>query len=657
MSATETRSVEELLELFLNSANEKQDFSAAQKKCNDLFARDYVFRTIDNADGTFCKSYPPELIIIQKSKDSGAPTNAVQALTDRFRQGRFARVRGRFPIPVILWKGKNICRSSTISVQAELLLNTSRDRLRSLGNKYFNGDTDGEKISYTLDAQRKSDTAILQELDVTCICDLMVEQHKTKMGVVCTSSEKAEAEKSENDLYDEFHIQAMPYPGCEFFRLFKDNKHCGKNLKFNWNEKYIDAKLSTPPFHHLNLNWSDYKSWDIILLTQNYFRLVMEHLVSSKGGVLVHCISGWDRTPLFISLLRLSLWADGEIHNNLDAEEILYLTLAYDWMLFSHLLDDRLAKGEDIFFFCFYMLPFLTGSEFSVHARLKNDEPTSDFEVQETTKNGKTSQGVSNGSAQLQDSINETIANEPDASVQKNFTKQTIRGFTISPEPQKSNVKFSNGDDVKGNPISSGLQTNFAKSPIHEKERDNRQNSKTADSTETITKTCILGTEESEAPLDENQRSRYSPYFKSKSAEHSEPSPILRIHEDQPTSSIPTGPGTRISHTSSISSDTPEQKVGSWQFVSRDIDRSPLESCRKAHATEQIGESMSAKSPFCNDHKRETKEKAAKLSASCGHSDSAPDLRLDDRKNDPVLKEATLGKKGHYSFGGEKKGL
>lgn len=27
------------------------------------------------------------------------------------------------------------------------------------------------------------------------------------------------------------------------------------------------------------------------------------------SGLLVHCISGWDRTPLFISLLRLSLWA------------------------------------------------------------------------------------------------------------------------------------------------------------------------------------------------------------------------------------------------------------------------------------------------------------------------------------------------------------
>lgn len=48
--------------------------------------------------------------------------------------------------------------------------------------------------------------------------------------------------------------------------------------------------------------------------------------------------SGWDRTPLFISLLRISLWADGEIHQSLSAEEMLYLTVAYDWLLFSHQL-------------------------------------------------------------------------------------------------------------------------------------------------------------------------------------------------------------------------------------------------------------------------------------------------------------------------------
>ena len=38
--------------------------------------------------------------------------------------------------------------------------------------------------------------------------------------------------------------------------------------------------------------------------------------VSDEGGVLVHCISGWDRTPLFISLIRLSLWAVSNRHNH-----------------------------------------------------------------------------------------------------------------------------------------------------------------------------------------------------------------------------------------------------------------------------------------------------------------------------------------------------
>jgi myotubularin-related protein 14 len=63
--------------------------------------------------------------------------------------------------------------------------------------------------------------------------------------------------------------------------------------------------------------------------------------------------SGWDRTPLFISLLRLSLWADGQAHRELNAMQILYFTIGYDWMLFGHLLFNRLEKGEDVFYFAF----------------------------------------------------------------------------------------------------------------------------------------------------------------------------------------------------------------------------------------------------------------------------------------------------------------
>ena len=48
-------------------------------------------------------------------------------------------------------------------------------------------------------------------------------------------------------------------------------------------------------------------------------------LITGDVGLLVHCISGWDRTPLYISLLRLSLWADGVAHKSLSAVEMVYL--------------------------------------------------------------------------------------------------------------------------------------------------------------------------------------------------------------------------------------------------------------------------------------------------------------------------------------------
>ena len=48
----------------------------------------------------------------------------------------------------------------------------------------------------------------------------------------------------------------------------------------------------------------------MVALTQNYVRLMLAYLRrDTKGGLLVHCISGWDRTPLFVALLRMSLWA------------------------------------------------------------------------------------------------------------------------------------------------------------------------------------------------------------------------------------------------------------------------------------------------------------------------------------------------------------
>lgn len=207
-----------------------------------------------------------------------------------------------------------------------------------------------------------------------------------------TSSEKVDKEKR----YSDFTIISLPYPGCEFFKEFRENDYLAKGLVFDWSQGHVDAQIGIPedPIStQLRINWEQYQVWDLVKLTQNYMKLILRYLTDSSSGMLIHCISGkitkiycpfffnrnvnsivvkipgWDRTPLFVSLLRISLWADGAIHTSLNAFQILYFTIAYDWMLFGHDLEDRLSKGEEIFFFCFYFLKHIHDEEFSVHSR------------------------------------------------------------------------------------------------------------------------------------------------------------------------------------------------------------------------------------------------------------------------------------------------
>lgn len=106
--------------------------------------------------------------------------------------------------------------------------------------------------------------------------------------------------------------------------------------------------------------------WSLAKMTDNYLQVILKYLFDGSSGMLVHCISGWDRTPLFISLVRILLWAGGAIHRNLTPVQMLYFTISYDWLLFGHNFPDRWHKGEDIFFFCFDHLKNLMGDEFNV---------------------------------------------------------------------------------------------------------------------------------------------------------------------------------------------------------------------------------------------------------------------------------------------------
>ncbi|KAF8939701.1 Myotubularin- protein 14 [Dissophora ornata] len=288
-------------------------------------------------------------------------------------------------------RGKNICRSATLSNEVEVFMHNVNQKFNNLNQKrkmflYGAGEKspDKEDRESSLEKQRSEDIELLHQLGVTYINDLMVENRKVKYGLKVTSSEKVDS----FGRYSKFNLVATPYPGVEFFQKFKANKYSARKLCFDWSQNFADAELQLPPGHHDNLGirWRDYKSWDLIELTQNYLRLYLTHIADdtqdqaplaatnctagtpaqSSKGLLIHCISGWDRTPLFISLLRISLWADGEAHQSLTAAEILYLTMGYDWFLFNHLLADRSQRGEDIFYFCFYFLKFIYGEEFSL---------------------------------------------------------------------------------------------------------------------------------------------------------------------------------------------------------------------------------------------------------------------------------------------------
>ncbi|XP_061213195.1 myotubularin-related protein 14 isoform X2 [Neopsephotus bourkii] len=348
-----------------------------ERRCLELFGRDYRYSVISNAHGEVCAHYPRHIVLLERDAGAGRDpfesTVQVGKLQDLINRSKMARCRGRFVCPVILYKGKHICRSATLAGWGELYGRTGYNYIFSGGSD--DAWADAEDISEEDSALRNADSQLfdkvrghdiklLRYLSVRYICDLMVENKKVKFGLNVTSSEKVDKAQR----YADFTLLSIPYPGCEFFKDYKDRDYTAEGLIFNWKQDYVDAPLSIPVSltQSLNIDWSEYQSWDLVQQTQNYLKLLISIINSDDdSGLLVHCISGWDRTPLFISLLRLSLWADGLIHASLEPSEILYLTVAYDWFLFGHMLVDRLSKGEEIFFFCFNFLKHITSEEFS----------------------------------------------------------------------------------------------------------------------------------------------------------------------------------------------------------------------------------------------------------------------------------------------------
>jgi myotubularin-related protein 14 len=98
----------------------------------------------------------------------------------------------------------------------------------------------------------------------------MVESHKKAYGVKVTSSEKAEKSR-----YFGISINAVPYPGCEFFKTFKDNKREADKLVYDWSLDFVNSTLSIDSQIRDNkINWEEYKTWNLSKFLNEYFNLI-----------------------------------------------------------------------------------------------------------------------------------------------------------------------------------------------------------------------------------------------------------------------------------------------------------------------------------------------------------------------------------------------
>mmetsp|Transcript_21803 Transcript_21803/g.27793 ORF Transcript_21803/g.27793 Transcript_21803/m.27793 type:complete len:535 (-) Transcript_21803:24-1628(-) len=283
-----------------------------------------------------------------------------------------------------------------------------------------------EKISNNVDLKptrmakiRKNDLRSLAGMGVSFIGDLMVEEKLKLLRVLqVISSEKADRKSR----YTQFSIYSIPYPGYEYFgactiyakklKGSDSTKHHHEfmeqafdDIKFSW-ESLCSTQLNVPQVLekleddsiHPQVNriaWGKHQTWHINEMTQNYVQLLVSSFAAKNdindqpfvtGGVLVHCIMGWDRTPTFISMLRMSLWADGVVNSSLTAEEMVYLTIAYDWISFGHDLVYRANQGVELMYFCFNFLKRIQSEEFSFQYALGHEELASDLQSERAAK-------------------------------------------------------------------------------------------------------------------------------------------------------------------------------------------------------------------------------------------------------------------------------
>ena len=115
----------------------------------------------------------------------------------------------------------------------------------------------------------------------------MVEDKKKKYLLNVASSEKVDS----LNRYNSFFIASLPFPGCEFFKVYKDNKYNGEKLYFPWDEGHCKLQFYGEALDRIDLysnsfRLHDYKNWDLCYPSPppspSFYYLLTPQLLSFK---------------------------------------------------------------------------------------------------------------------------------------------------------------------------------------------------------------------------------------------------------------------------------------------------------------------------------------------------------------------------------------
>uniref|UniRef100_A0A6B2KYF4 Tyrosine specific protein phosphatases domain-containing protein n=1 Tax=Arcella intermedia TaxID=1963864 RepID=A0A6B2KYF4_9EUKA len=304
----------------------------------------------------------------------------VDLIREQMKKSKDCRTRSRFPVPVLTINNKNICRSAGLAEKAEMMYKKAK-----------NTDIKGilqKGITASKYSARILDKEWLRILKIKYIIDLMNEKTRSFMGVVPLCSGEVGSR-----YYGNFAINTMPFPGVNTYKGFKEDRKQGlpvpEGRRVKDNEGGAVLVLTEREYFSL-YSWED-KPKDVVTLIRYYMRYLFYLLKNGENGLLVHCISGWDRTPMFIGILRILLWAEGLAHKSLDAKQILYLVIGYDWLLFGHQLLSRLKEGSQILYFSFWVLQYLLDEDFSIQGADTKVAENNDVKVEENENDSSNS--------------------------------------------------------------------------------------------------------------------------------------------------------------------------------------------------------------------------------------------------------------------------